>query len=137
MKESSGLRKISDLALRHRRQGLVKLLPPAEEILRGSLIERYVTCGNPNCKCARGERHGPVWYLTVTLGPGRTTGGIIAREKLSSAALDRKLPSLQRTTGKNLGNQPRTTATGAGAEAGKIMKPLPRGKGLDVAILHL
>ncbi len=82
MKESSGLRKISDLALRHRRQGLVKLLPPAEEILRGSLIERYVTCGNPNCKCARGERHGPVWYLTVTLGPGRTTGGIIAREKL-------------------------------------------------------
>src|SRR2546426_11062390 len=77
MKESSGLRKISDLALRHRRQGLVKLLPPAEEILRGSLIERYVTCGNPNCKCARGERHGPVWYLTVTLGPGRTTGTIV------------------------------------------------------------
>jgi hypothetical protein len=83
MKESMGLRKISDLALRHRRQGLVKLLPPAEEILRGSLIERYVTCGNPNCKCARGERHGPVWYLTVTLGPGRTTGGIIARENLA------------------------------------------------------
>lgn len=82
MKASSGLRNISDLALRRRRQGLVKLLPPAEEILRGSLIERYVTCGNPNCKCARGERHGPVWYLTVTLGPGRTTGGTIASEKL-------------------------------------------------------
>jgi hypothetical protein len=82
MKESSGLRKISDLALRHRRQGLAKLLPPAEEILRGSLVERYVTCGNPKCKCARGERPGPVWYLTVTLGPGRTTGGIIASEKL-------------------------------------------------------
>ena len=52
------------------------------EILRGSLVERYVTCGNSACKCARGERHGPVWYLTVTLGRGRTTGGIVAEENL-------------------------------------------------------
>ena len=79
MKESSALRKISNLALQRRRQGLVKLLPPAEEILRGSLVERYVTCGNPNCKCARGERHGPVWYLTVTLGP------VAPRERSSAA----------------------------------------------------
>ena len=70
MKASKGLGKVSDRALRHRRQGLVKLLPPAGEVLRGSLVERYVTCGNPSCKCARGERHGPMWYLTVTLGPG-------------------------------------------------------------------
>jgi len=55
---------------------LVKL-PPAAETLRGSLIERYLTCGNPNCKCARGQRHGPGWYLSVTLGPGRTTGTIV------------------------------------------------------------
>ena len=41
-----------------------------------------MTCGNPNCKCAKGERHGPVWYLTVTLGPGKTTGGIVAPEKV-------------------------------------------------------
>ena len=41
-----------------------------------------MTCGHPACKCARGERHGPVWYLTVTLGPGRTTGGIIASQDL-------------------------------------------------------
>jgi len=68
--------------LRQRRQGLAKLLPPVTEILRGSLVERYVTCGNPACKCARGERHGPMWYLTVTLGPGRTTGGIIAEAQL-------------------------------------------------------
>ena len=43
-------------------------------------MERYVTCGNPCCKCAKGERHGPLWYLTVTLGRGRTTGGIIRTE---------------------------------------------------------
>src|SRR5262249_26158765 len=82
MKASSGLARISELALRQRRQGLAKQLPPVTEILRGSLVERYVTCGNPACKCAKGERHGPVWYLTVTLGPGRTTGGIISAEKV-------------------------------------------------------
>ena len=82
MKASKGLGKVSELALRRRRQGLVKLLPPAGEVLRGSLVERYVTCGNLSCKCARGERHGPMWYLTVTLGPGRTTGGIISANHL-------------------------------------------------------
>jgi hypothetical protein len=81
MKASSELSRISELALRQRKQGLAKLLPSVTEILRGSLVERYVTCGNPSCKCARGERHGPIWYLTVTLGKGRTTGGIIPEEK--------------------------------------------------------
>src|SRR6266571_4151108 len=82
MKASSGLGRLPELALRQRRQGLAKLLPPVTEVLRGSLVERYVTCGNPACKCARGERHGPMWYLTVTLGPGRTTGGIIPSEQV-------------------------------------------------------
>lgn len=81
MKASSGLSRLPELALRQRREGLAKQLPPVTEILRGSLVERYVTCGNPACKCARGERHGPMWYLTVTLGRGRTTGGIIPEEK--------------------------------------------------------
>ena len=82
MKASKGLGKVPELALRQRRKGVVKLLPPAGEVLRGSLVERYVTCGNPSCKCARGERHGPMWYLTVTLGPGRTTGGIISADQI-------------------------------------------------------
>ena len=83
MKASSGLGRLSELALRQRRQGLAHQLPPVTEILRGSLVERYVTCGNPSCKCAKGERHGPVWYLTVTLGPGRTTGGIVSDDSLA------------------------------------------------------
>ena len=82
MKASSELVQLSELALRQRRQGLANQLPPVTETLRGSLVERYVTCGNPACKCARGERHGPVWYLTVTLGPGKTTGGIVASDKV-------------------------------------------------------
>jgi hypothetical protein len=82
MKASSELARLSELALRQRRQGLANQLPPVAETLRGSLVERYVTCGNPACKCAKGERHGPSWYLTVTLGPGKTTGGIIADDKV-------------------------------------------------------
>ena len=78
MKASKELRRIPDLALCRRREGLLRLLPPLGEVLRGSLLERYVSCGNPACQCARGEHHGPVWYLTVTLGVCRTTGGVIA-----------------------------------------------------------
>jgi hypothetical protein len=82
VKASKGLGRISELALRQRRQGLARQLPPVTQILRGSLLERYVTCGNPTCKCAKGKRHGPVWYLTVTLGRGRTTGGVIPADKV-------------------------------------------------------
>jgi hypothetical protein len=82
VKASTGLKRLPELALRERRQGLAQQLPPVAETLRGSLIERYVTCGNPSCKCAKGDRHGPVWYLTVTLGRGRTTGGIVPAEKV-------------------------------------------------------
>jgi hypothetical protein len=77
---------LDDTALQQRKQGLAKLIPPLTDILRGSLVERYVTCGNPACKCARGERHGPIWYLSVTLGRGRTTGGIVAEESLEQVA---------------------------------------------------
>jgi len=83
VKASNGLGRLPELALRQRRKGLAQRLPPVTEILRGSLVERYVTCGNPACKCAKGERHGPIWYLTVTLGPGRTTGGIVPVEKVA------------------------------------------------------
>jgi len=82
VKASEGLGRLSELALRQRRQGLAHQLPPVTDILRGSLVERYVTCGNSTCKCAKGERHGPIWYLTVTLGRGRTTGGIIPNEQV-------------------------------------------------------
>ena len=67
MAERESLSRLSLLALRKRHEGLAKVLPPLSEILRGSLMQRYLTCGNPSCKCARGERHGPVWYLSVTL----------------------------------------------------------------------
>src|SRR5215469_14396945 len=77
MAERKNLSKVSTLALRNRRAGLAKLLPLLQEILRGSLMERYLTCGKPDCRCARGERHGPVWYLSVSLDQAHRTGSTV------------------------------------------------------------
>jgi hypothetical protein len=82
MRERENLSKLSTLALRNRRQGLTKVLPPLGEVLRGSLMERYLTCGNPDCKCARGERHGPVWYLSVTLDQSHRIGSTVPSEQV-------------------------------------------------------
>src|SRR5437016_8023841 len=57
-------------ALKKRRQALRRKLPSLVAILRGSLIERYKRCGKPGCKCAKGQGHGPKYYLSVSF-PGR------------------------------------------------------------------
>ena len=82
MGERESLAKLSTLALRSRREGLTKNLPPLGEILRGSLLERYMTCGKPDCRCARGERHGPVWYLSVTLDQTHRIGATVPPEQV-------------------------------------------------------
>jgi len=56
----------SATSLRRRRKALVRRLPPAEAILRGSLIERYKRCGKPGCRCAKGPGHGPKYYLSIS-----------------------------------------------------------------------
>jgi hypothetical protein len=82
MAERENLSRLSLLALRKRREGLTRVLPPLGEILRGSLMERYLTCGNADCKCARGERHGPVWYLSVTLDQAHRAGSTVPAEQV-------------------------------------------------------
>lgn len=82
MAEREKLSKLSELALRNRRVGLTQVLPPLGEVLRGSLMERYLTCGNPDCRCARGERHGPVWYLSVTLDQSHRSGCTVPSDQV-------------------------------------------------------
>ena len=67
------LRRTSTLALRQRKAALLRQLDVPENLLRASYVERFTTCGKPNCACARGQRHGPFYYLTANLGPGRIT----------------------------------------------------------------
>ena len=61
------LLKQSTAFLRRRRTSLLKRVASFEpRILRGSLIERYLRCGKPGCKCTEGPGHGPKYYLSVS-----------------------------------------------------------------------
>lgn len=61
------------------RRRLLQKLPPLDEVLRGSLVERLVRCGKQTCRCARGELHEAV-YLSVTHRGGRTEQISVPRE---------------------------------------------------------
>jgi hypothetical protein len=44
----------------------------------GSLLERYTTCNNPNCRCADpDQRHGPYWQLSWKQG-GKTVSKLLS-----------------------------------------------------------
>ena len=58
-------------ALRRRRDRVARDLPVFTELVRGSLVERYLRCGKPSCHCARAKGH-QVWYLTVSFAKGRS-----------------------------------------------------------------
>ena len=60
----------STLALRQRKAALLRQLAVPPDLLRASYVERFTTCGKPNCACAQGQRHGPFYYLTANLAPG-------------------------------------------------------------------
>ena len=36
---------------------------PSQDRDRVHLVRELVVCGKPSCRCARGLRHGPYWYL--------------------------------------------------------------------------
>lgn len=51
-----------------RQKKLTYLLNP-KDMIAGSIYETYKKCGNKNCRCAKGDLHGPFFYLS------RKTGG--------------------------------------------------------------
>src|SRR3989304_5223755 len=54
-----------------RRRRILARLPPLGEVLRGSVVVRWLRCGKPGCHCAEDEGHRAT-YLSVTLAGGRT-----------------------------------------------------------------
>ena len=47
----------------------------------GSLVSRYTTCNNPNCRCADPERrHGPYWQLSWKQG-GKTVSRLLPTDQ--------------------------------------------------------
>jgi len=48
---------------RQRQKKLTYLLNP-KDMIAGSIYETYKKCGNKNCRCAKGDLHGPFFYLS-------------------------------------------------------------------------
>jgi hypothetical protein len=66
-----------------RRRRLLAKLPPLDEVLRGSLVERSVRCGKASCRCASGELHTAI-SLSVTHRGGRTEQISVPRDLVAT-----------------------------------------------------
>ena len=66
------LKRKPTLALRRRKQALLRQLRLPPDVLRASCVEQFLTCGKPACPCHQSQdrRHGPYYYLTLCLGTG-------------------------------------------------------------------
>ena len=62
--------KLTTHALQRHKATLLARLQPAPDLLRASYVKQYLTCGKPNCRCHRGFKHGPFFYLVQCLGTG-------------------------------------------------------------------
>ncbi len=56
-------------------------LGDVSQILRGTLLERMTRCNKSGCRCMRGEKHGPAYYVTVTYGKGKTRQIYVSKER--------------------------------------------------------
>jgi len=74
-------RKRSTASLKRRRERLAQRLPDLERVLRGSLVQRFRKCGKPGCHCVEDGGHGPTYYLSLTLAPGKTRSYYVFEEQ--------------------------------------------------------
>ena len=80
------LHRKSTLALRHRRKALVQQLKLPRGLIRASVVERFGTCGSPSCRCHSGHKHGPYYYLTQCLAPGKVRKFLLKSDESIQAA---------------------------------------------------
>ena len=50
--------------LEKQRQKTLSYLLNPKDMVAGSIYSIYKKCGNKNCRCAKGELHGPFSYLS-------------------------------------------------------------------------
>lgn len=78
-KSANRWRRLTVRQLRAFRARLVRRLPDLQATLQGALQRQMRQCGEPGCRCAAGERHGPYLYLAVRVGARRRLLYIPAR----------------------------------------------------------
>jgi hypothetical protein len=89
------LRRTSTLALRQRKASLLRQLAVPSDLLRGSYVERFTTCGKPNCCCAQGQRHGPFYYLVSNLATGHVLKFLL-KDALQQSRVQQAIQHYQR-----------------------------------------
>ena len=72
MAKTINLRKASVASLRKQQATLSQAVQVPDTLLRASYVKQYLTCGKKNCRCQRGFKHGPFFYLVQSLGVGKT-----------------------------------------------------------------
>ena len=50
--------------LEGQRQKKIDYLLNPKDMVEGSIYAAYKKCGNKNCRCAKGDLHGPFYYLS-------------------------------------------------------------------------
>ncbi len=60
-------------------------MPHWENVIRGTLMKYYLTCGNKGCRCHRQAKykHGPYWYIAVAVKKGKSKMYKINAEKVA------------------------------------------------------
>lgn len=117
-----------------RRRRLLAKLPPLDEVLRGSLVERSVRCGKASCRCASGELHTAI-SLSVTHRGGRTEQISVPRELVATvrngiAVYQRWWELLEQVSAVNRDLlRARRAQRGGGVEDGAGRRPASRRRG--------
>lgn len=73
-------------ALRMQKRMLLTQLRVPANWLRASCVKQYLTCGKKNCRCQRGFKHGPFYYLVQCLGTGRVRKFLLKTPEQRKAA---------------------------------------------------
>jgi len=55
-------------SLDKQKEKLLREIQSCSEMLQGSLVALYRKCGKRGCRCERGEKHGPAYYLSFKEG---------------------------------------------------------------------
>jgi len=55
-------------SLEAKKAGLLSKIQGCSGMLQGSLVVLYRKCGKKGCRCERGEKHGPAYYLSYKEG---------------------------------------------------------------------
>ena len=58
-------------ALQKQKAALLQRTSIPSDLIRASYVKQYLTCGKINCRCRRGFKHGPFFYLVRCLGTGK------------------------------------------------------------------